>query len=204
MTSTTQRQSDLLRVARDHFADRGYQGTSLAQISAELGVTKQALLHHFKSKDQLYRSVLTQVTQELLQLLFAAMEDETETAEQQLERFFAALSGYLVEHRAAAGLVIAALTDGPGLKALAQDAKAPLQDFLEPLVALVQATDRWQGQGFAAALTAGVELLGAICLMTAAQCSLAQRFGRDVADQSSSQASAHLPDLVAALLRGQT
>ena len=38
----------LLDAARAQFADRGIYGVSIAQIAGELGLTKQALLYHFK------------------------------------------------------------------------------------------------------------------------------------------------------------
>ncbi|KPD11686.1 TetR/AcrR family transcriptional regulator [Phaeobacter sp. 11ANDIMAR09] len=195
MSSAQQTQKALLRVARDHFAARGYQGTSLAQISAELGITKQGLLHHFGSKERLYRAVLGQLNQDLLQLLFAAM-DEAEDPEDQLERFFVALADFSQAEQSASALVIGALIDGPGQAIIAQDAPPPLQDFLEPLVALVQATARWQKAGFPAALSIAMKLLGATCLFPAVRSSLALRFGPAPLGQAEQQAGAHLRDLV--------
>jgi AcrR family transcriptional regulator len=48
----------LVATASQHFAAKGYDGTAIAPIAQELGITKQALLHHFKSKDLLYTAVL--------------------------------------------------------------------------------------------------------------------------------------------------
>ncbi|WP_051360922.1 TetR/AcrR family transcriptional regulator [Pseudophaeobacter arcticus] len=200
MSSAQQTQSDLLRAAGRHFAERGYQGTSLALVSAEVGVSKQALLHHFKSKELLYRAILEQLNQELVQLLFAAME-ETEEAELQLERVFMALAQFFGEHRSAPALLIGVLTDGPGLAVVADDLRPPVQDFLEPLAALIQATDRWQGAGFAAALSLAIELLGAVCLLPAARSNLSFRFGQNPVDQGAGLAPAHARDLVRSLIR---
>ena len=47
-----------LEVARRQFAARGYYGASIASIADELGLSKQALLHHFGSKEKLYGEVL--------------------------------------------------------------------------------------------------------------------------------------------------
>lgn len=47
------------------FLERGYERTSLNDIAQEVGITKPAIYHHFKSKDQLFHRVLTLFFEEM-------------------------------------------------------------------------------------------------------------------------------------------
>lgn len=57
------RQSDtkqrILRTARELFATKGVQQTSLQEIADRLGITKPALYYHFSSREELIRSIVT-------------------------------------------------------------------------------------------------------------------------------------------------
>ena len=45
-------------VARELFTEKGVQRTSLQDIADRLGITKPALYYHFRSRDELVRSIL--------------------------------------------------------------------------------------------------------------------------------------------------
>jgi TetR/AcrR family transcriptional regulator, cholesterol catabolism regulator len=47
------RRDELTRIAARLFAERGYQGTSLADLAEQLGVQKPSLYHHIASKEDL-------------------------------------------------------------------------------------------------------------------------------------------------------
>lgn len=49
----------IVRSARRCFANSGFSGTSTRQIAEEAGVAQSLLLYHFKSKEGLWRAVMT-------------------------------------------------------------------------------------------------------------------------------------------------
>ena len=74
--------AQFLQSARHLFAAKGYYGASLANIADELGLTKQALLHHFGSKDKLYGAVLLDVSERMLGLVEKAKKESAAAADQ--------------------------------------------------------------------------------------------------------------------------
>lgn len=57
--------TELLRVARDMFGERGYEATPIEDVAEAAGVTKGALYHHFASKRDLFQAVFEHLEQEL-------------------------------------------------------------------------------------------------------------------------------------------
>lgn len=60
-----ERREQLLTVARQVFARRGFHETSMNDVAKDAGVTKPVLYQHFASKRELYRAVLEDVGQRL-------------------------------------------------------------------------------------------------------------------------------------------
>ena len=69
MTQPTDTPARLIDAATRQFAARGYPGVSIASVAQELGLTKQALLHHFGTKDRLYQAVLDRLADRIMAAL---------------------------------------------------------------------------------------------------------------------------------------
>lgn len=63
----------VLDAALASFGGRGYEATSLDAIAATLGITKQSILYHFTSKEQLLESVIDRSAIELADVLESAI-----------------------------------------------------------------------------------------------------------------------------------
>ncbi|UUZ65221.1 TetR/AcrR family transcriptional regulator [Polaromonas sp. P1-6] len=78
----------ILREAEQQFAQFGYEGASLENIAAAVGISRHNLLYNFPSKEQLYRRVLDDVLTQWLAGLGALSEHDD--PEQALRDYIAA------------------------------------------------------------------------------------------------------------------
>src|SRR5918992_1442701 len=66
----------LLRAARELFAARGYGAVGTEQIVERAGVTRGALYHHFRDKQDLFRAVHHEMERELMEAIGERMGQE--------------------------------------------------------------------------------------------------------------------------------
>ncbi|MEM6912418.1 MAG: TetR/AcrR family transcriptional regulator [Pseudomonadota bacterium] len=157
MPPTTRDQ--LLAAATALFAERGFYGVSIAHIANEVGLTKQALLHHFSTKEKLYGDVLETISGDLDDLRADALSTSSDPTTQ-LQTFLRAMARRDRASTIRSRLLMRELLDN---KRRADRAGVwYLKPFLENLVLMMQRLPAWKGVSDTVALAAVYQLLGAI------------------------------------------
>jgi len=85
----------LIEAARGLFSGRGYAAVSTEEIVTAAGVTRGALYHHFRDKQDLFTGVVERLEQELMERVGKAALEEPDPWEQQLVAVGAFLDGCL-------------------------------------------------------------------------------------------------------------
>ena len=172
MASDTREQ--FLDTAEALFAERGFYGVSIAAIADELDLTKQALLHHFGTKEKLYGAVLQRISDEFERQLARITETER-NATGQLKAYLMALTEEARHRPARTQLLMRELLDN---KRRAEAASTwYLKTYLETLIEMVRAVQGWQGATDAEAFALVYQLLGAINYYAVSQPTLEGIFG---------------------------
>src|SRR5258708_107151 len=102
-----QRRRQLLDVALDIFAERGFHSTSMDEVALAAGVTTPVLYQHFPSKRALYVELLEDVGNQMLARLTSATDRAT-TGRQRVEDGFGAYFRFVDENGSAFRLLFGA------------------------------------------------------------------------------------------------
>lgn len=94
------RRRQLLDVALDVFATRGFDGTSMAELAEAAGITKPVLYQHFASKRELYLELLEDVGRQLQEAVGKATAAAA-GPHGQVEAGFRAYFRFVAENRSA-------------------------------------------------------------------------------------------------------
>ncbi|WP_375503989.1 TetR family transcriptional regulator [uncultured Jatrophihabitans sp.] len=70
-----ERREQLIAIGRALFAEKGYDGASIEEVSARAGVSKPVVYEHFGGKEGLYAVVVDREMADLLERLTASMAD---------------------------------------------------------------------------------------------------------------------------------
>ena len=190
-----------IEVARRHFADKGFDGTSIAAIADEMGLTKQALLHHFGSKEKLYGEVLQQISDAVTTELADASAAATDPYEALETLLVGRFAGKLDEF-GGTRIVIRELLDN---KSRAQSARTwPLKPYLDGLIAMVQANPATAHFSDAEALAAIYQFIGAANFLVISEPTLSRMYGKQHFGEMKRAYPESLRAMVRARFRGES
>jgi AcrR family transcriptional regulator len=104
----------LLAAARELFTERGYAVVSTEEVVRRAGVTRGALYHHFRDKQDLFRAVFEAIEQEMAERVAAAALAEADPWERQR-----LATGAFLDNCLDPAVQRIALTDAPSVLGLA-------------------------------------------------------------------------------------
>jgi AcrR family transcriptional regulator len=164
----------LLLAAKRQFAEKGFYGASISQVAGEVGLTKQALLYHFKRKEDLYGEVLRDISRRLLAFVHAAMRRE-DTPERQLEDILLDLYTAAREEPLDTQILVRELLDNQARAAKAKDWY--LRPFLEAIMGVLQRIRGFEQVPAASAFCMVYQLLGSIEYFSISTATLSSMYG---------------------------
>ena len=146
--------SAYIAVATRRFAMDGFHGTSLSHLAKDAGVSKQALLYFFKTKEALYAATLTALAERMMQDLIACRHAEPA---QWLSDYFTTLCQNAYADPTDMRLVVHALLDSD------QNArKWPLRPYLDELIRITSETSVGRAKEVSAQLAWVSQIIGMI------------------------------------------
>lgn len=133
------RETQILEAAEAVFTEAGYGRARMQQIADRAGVSKASLHYYFRSKDALYRHILSRVTAELIEQLDAALS-ATEALEPTLRTFVSVFMDYVAANPQALLFVLRELSQGGavGAEILASTLVEPEVSFPQRFTGLLE------------------------------------------------------------------
>jgi AcrR family transcriptional regulator len=96
----SERRADLVRLAADLFAEKGFQATSVREIAKAAGILSGSLYHHFDSKESIGDEILREFIDDVLGAYREAVAG-TDSPRVAIERMVRSSTAALSRHRAA-------------------------------------------------------------------------------------------------------
>ena len=166
----------LVATALQMFAERGYDGVSIAEIAGALGITKQALLHHFGSKEKLYGQVLQELSERFTTLMQPHLAGQQAPAEQ-YRAIMRDLYRHMQSHKHDARLILRELLDNK--PRIENKQKWYLRPFLETLADLMQQFSPAGSLTKAEAFARTYQIVGAVNYFAVSDPTLKKMFGQE-------------------------
>ncbi len=177
-----------IAICAQKFAQDGYHGASLAALARDAGVTKQALLHFFGTKERLYAAVLHDLATRLCAKIDAAAQPDPAA---HLMAYFKAFHSEAGRAPGDIKLVVRALLDSdPSARIW------PLKSYLDRLVALAQETPGGHGKSEAAILAWLSQVIGLVEYQTIAAPAMKGMYGAETTQTITDQLAARLEEAV--------
>lgn len=126
------RERQVLAIAEELFAERGYRGTSMDELARRAGVSKPVIYGLVESKDELYLRLFQQASDELATAVAAAAAAHHGDLEAQLRETAVAFFRFIDDHRGAWATLYA--TDGGPLQTYIGDIRARQARFVVSLL----------------------------------------------------------------------
>ena len=191
--SETNTREQFVAAAERLFADRGFYGASIAAIARELGLTKQALLHHFGSKEKLYGEVLAKISNEL-EASSHVIAEKTSDPSGQLEELVVAQYRKVMANEASARLLMRELLDNE--QRAQQASNWYLKPYLDQLLETAAEIDTLEHLDRGSRLALVYQLLGAAHYFAVSQPTLEQIFGAALLQQATARYEDELRRLI--------
>lgn len=127
------RRRQLLEVAAEMFASRGYRGTTTSELAKAANITEPILYRHFKNKLDLFVTLITEVGREVI----TAWENALKDVNNPVKRLRVLLAGNPATHERGRGiyrLIFQAMTEAESDPAIAKALRkhlAMLHKFIE-------------------------------------------------------------------------
>jgi len=195
----TETRDKYIQAAFQCFAEHGFYGTSVARIAEQLPYSKQALLHHFGTKEKLYGEVLANISDRLSEQL--SVNDEGDLSDiDLLESLFLNFLQHCVSHRNETQILIRELMDNTQRAEGAQNWY--LKPFLEQLTSLVMncAPDQFTSREKAFAFV--YQLLGSISYFAISETTLTQMYDEEMYERFAQDYPAEIKKMIRARIEG--
>jgi len=183
----------LLLAARRYFAEKGFHGASIATIAQDLGITKQALLYHFRRKEDLYAEVLQQISDKLQRFVRMAGQP-SDAPERQFENIVLNIYHAAIETPEDTRILVRELLDN---QARAEQAKTwYLMPFLDGLTSVVRSIPGLEAVSEPRVFTFVYQVLGSIEYFVISTATLRRMYGDEAYERLRDRFPMELQDQV--------